>query len=49
MNSIQILRLCIPYFKVIVDVVWYSITQEIPVYDTILETIYDVKPRKPWI
>jgi hypothetical protein len=46
MNSVQIVRLYIPYFKVIIDVFWYSLTQKIPVYDTNLETVYNVKPRK---
>jgi len=46
MNSIQIVRLCIPYVTVIIDLYCYSFTQEIAVYVTNLEIIYDIKPRK---
>ena len=46
MNCIQIARLCVTYITVIINLCCYSSTQETAVYDTNLEMVYEIKPRK---
>ena len=46
MNSIQVVCLCISYVALIIGLYCYSFTQEISVYDTNLEMVYDIKPQK---